>query len=256
MKTFFRFWSAVWIICLFAPALPAEPDSASMLERFYEANKAYRDGLYEQAVDGYRRLIDDGYTSGHIYYNLGNSHFRMGALGHAILAYERARQLIPRDDDLLFNLSYARSQTIDALDEDGSSTANGFLGIGSLNMREVFYIFSAVNMSFFCVLALRLFVKSEWSYYLTILLAILITIGAGAFLLKWYDWRTDDRAVVLADEVAVRAGPDPTDTVLFNIHEGTVVHYERSEDDWVLLNLSKEQRGWAPAKVIEPIIPR
>lgn len=43
----------------------------------------------------------------------------------------------------------------------------------------------------------------------------------------------DDRSVVLSEEVQVRAGPDIKDTVLFKIHEGTVVHFERSEGDWV-----------------------
>ena len=73
-------------------------------------------------------------------------------------------------------------------------------------------------------------------------------------MLKWYGWAADDRAVVLADEVEVRAGPDRGDTTLFKIHEGTVVHHERSEDDWVLLHQSKDKRGWAESEQLERVL--
>jgi hypothetical protein len=54
----------------------------------------------------------------------------------------------------------------------------------------------------------------------------------------------DNRAVVLAKEADVRAGPDTGDTILFRVHEGTIVHYDRAEDDWILLQLSEGKRGW------------
>ncbi len=64
---------------------------------------------------------------------------------------------------------------------------------------------------------------------------------------------TDDRSVVLSEEMQVRAGADIKDTVLFKIYEGTVVHYERSECDWGLLHLSKDKRGWVELNCLERI---
>jgi len=43
--------------------------------------------------------------------------------------------------------------------------------------------------------------------------------------------------------------------ILSKIREGTVVQYERSEDDWVLLHLSENKRGWAKADQLERIAP-
>ena len=85
-------------------------------------------------------------------------------------------------------------------------------------------------------------------------LVIFIGIGGCALALKWYGYATDNRAVVLTDEVEVRAGPDPGGTTLFKIHEGAVVYHERSEYDWVLLHLSKDKRGWAESKQLERIV--
>jgi len=72
--------------------------------------------------------------------------------------------------------------------------------------------------------------------------------------LKWYGFAFDDRAVVLSQKIDVRAGPDPGDTTLFKIHEGTIVTYERAEGDWALLHLSEDKRGWAEAKHLERIL--
>jgi len=45
-----------------------------------------------------------------VYYNLGNACFRQGKLGFAILNYEQARRLAPRDPDILANLRFAEQR--------------------------------------------------------------------------------------------------------------------------------------------------
>ena len=228
----------------------------SFVEQFFEANQAYKNHQFQQAIDAYLHLIENGPENGQVYYNLGNAYFRLGDLGRAILSYERARLLIPRDGDLAFNLSHARNQTQDASIDLQMSSFNGFLGLGSFNRYEVFFVFVLLNLLFFSLLCLRLYKKTEWTYYLSIFLAIVISIGGCALALKWVAWTTDNRAVVLAEEVVVQAGPDSRDTVLFKLHSGTVVHVERTESDWTLLQLSKDKRGWTESNQLQRIIKR
>ena len=113
--------------------------------------------------------------------------------------------------------------------------------------------FMLLNVLFFGILLIRLFNKAEWTYYLFIILLIFAVIGSSSFALKWYQSKTDDRAVILAEEVDVLAGPDPQDTALFKLHEGAVVHQERSEDGWCLIHLSSERRGWIRSKDLEKV---
>ena len=129
-----------------------------------------------------------------------------------------------------------------------------FLGLDSLNRYEAFLAFTVLNVFFFFILGLRLYKKTEWSYYLSIFLAIIIGIGGCALALTWYTYSMDHRAVVLSNEVEVRAGPDPGDTALFKIHEGAVVRHARSEGDWVLLQLSEDKRGWAESRHLERVV--
>ncbi|UCH82283.1 MAG: tetratricopeptide repeat protein, partial [Nitrospiraceae bacterium] len=77
---------------------------------FYKANALYEDGKYDEAIEVYTSLIDQGRESGNLYYNIGNSYFKKGELGKAIVNYERANKLIPDDSDLKSNHDFARSK--------------------------------------------------------------------------------------------------------------------------------------------------
>ena len=248
------------IIMIFLPVLiivscgvnPKNDQSAQ--GDFFEANRAYKNDQFQEAVDGYLKLIANGNKNGHIYYNLGNAYYRLGDIGKAILFFERARLLLPRDDDLIFNLTHARNQAVDAVGDVQTFSLADFLGLDSLNLYETFLIFSIFNVFFFFILGLRLYKKTEWSFYLSIFLVIVIGIGGCALAWKWYQLPTDNRAVVWSVEVEVRAGPAPGDTALFKILEGTIVPHDRAEGDWVLLHLSNYKRGWAPSKHLERIV--
>ncbi len=247
--------SAILVLVCFLSVAQANT-GPSFVEQFFEANQAYKDHQFQQAIDGYLHLIDNGPENGQVYYNLGNAYFRLGDLGRAILSYERARLLIPRDGDLSFNLSHARNQTQDAAIDLQMSSLSDFLGLGGLNRYEAFLGFVLLNFLFFALLCIRLYKKTEWTYYLSIFLAIVIGIGGCALALKWTARATDNRAVVLSQEVLVQAGPDSRNTVLFKLHAGTLVRVERTENDWTLLKLSKDKRGWAESNQLERIIKR
>jgi tetratricopeptide (TPR) repeat protein len=220
---------------------------------FFKANQAYKEDRYQEAEAGYQKLLDAGYQSGHLYYNLGNAYLRQGELGPAILSYERARTLMPRDADLLFNLRYALDRKQDVVPEDRSMLATAFFWLDSLTVRELFWTFAVLNVLFWVVLLLRLFNRSDLAYYLLLTVAILWAIGGLSFGLKWYQAETDDRAVVLPKEVSIFSGPDERETVLFKLHCGTIVHQERSEDGWALVSFSGDKRGWAKSGGIERI---
>jgi len=223
-------------------------------EVFFNANQAYRQGRYQEAIDGYRRLIRSGHRSGHIYYNLGNAWFRMHRLGWAILNYERASILMPRDADLNFNLRYALNKTQDAIPEANSFISTTFFWLKSFGLSELFWGFTVVNLLFWGILLIRLFLKSEWTYYFSIAFLILWLVTGLSLGLKGYDMARDDRAVILSPEADILAGPDAGDTILFRLHEGAIVHYERSEDGWSLIHLSGKKRGWVKVGAVEPVI--
>jgi len=222
-------------------------------EIFFKANQAYKDGRFAEAVDGYTELLKMGHGNGHLFFNLGNAFFRLGSLGRAVLNYERARLLIPRDADLVFNLSYVRDQLQDDIEEDSAFLTMAFFWTRSMTLKELFLLFAIINIMFWAILFVRIFKKGEWTYYTTVILLIFWIIGGMSFGLKQYWISSDDRAVILEKEVDILAGPDPRDTILFKLHEGAIVHHERSEDGWSLISLSQDKRGWMKSEALEKI---
>ena len=229
-------------------------ENPSAEELFFEASRAFKENRYQEAIDGYFQLIDNGYVNGHLYYNLGNAYFRSGQLGRAILNYKRAQLLIPRDADLNFNLRYALDQTQDAISEDQNFLKQAFFWLDEFAFRELMWGFAVLNILFWSILVLRLFVRPEWTYYVFIVLLIFWLVGGASLGVKWHQLRTDLRAVILAQEADVLAGPDSNDTVLFKLHEGTTIQRERIEDGWSLIRLSENKRGWLKSSTIEQIL--
>ncbi len=138
-------------------------------EIFFKANQAQKEGHYEKAAEGYQNLINSGYAGGHVLYNLGNVYIRLNRIGMAILEYERARLLIPRDADLQFNLAYARNLTRDAIPASTGFMEHTLFWMDSFNLKELFWAFAALNLLFWTILLVRLFYRSEWFFYLFVL---------------------------------------------------------------------------------------
>ncbi|MCP4624164.1 MAG: hypothetical protein GY850_11595 [bacterium] len=231
-------------------------DTPSAEELYFSANRAFKEDRYQEAIDGYLQLIGSGYVNGHLYYNLGNAYLRSGQLGRAILNYKRAQILIPRDADLNFNLRYALDQAQDAISPDQNYLKQAFFWLEDITLRELMWGFAGLNILFWGILFLRLLVRPEWTYYVFIVLLIFWLVGGASLGVKWHQFKSDLRAVILAVEVDVLAGPDSNDTVLFKLHEGTTIQRIRIEDDWSLIRLSDSKRGWVESSAIDQILPR
>lgn len=78
-----------------------------------DADKAYQENDFNAAIEQYEAILQDGKESAAIYYNLGNSYYKIENIAKAILNYERALLLNPGDSDTRFNLDLAKSKTVD-----------------------------------------------------------------------------------------------------------------------------------------------
>ena len=245
------------LLLVLAALLLAVPLAAVTPDRdreYQEAHLAYRETRFQAAYDGYERLLGTTGADGHLLYNLGNAAFRLNQIGRAILSYERAQVLLPRDADLKFNLGHAREQIRDVIPEAESFVGTALFWLGSLTLAEFFWCFAVANVLFWCILAVRIYSQAEWTYSLLFLLLGVWLLAGISFGVKWQQTRTDDRAVILQTEISVLAGPDSRDTLLFKLHEGTIVHLERSEEGWSLIRLSDGRRGWLRGESAERIV--
>ena len=100
------------LICFFAamPCFGEEERALDPQQVFYTANTFYAGRDYSKALEAYQSILNAGLENGVLYYNMGNCYFKMGKLGYAILYYDKARKMFPRDSDLVSNLAYAKQQ--------------------------------------------------------------------------------------------------------------------------------------------------
>ncbi len=86
-------------------------------ELFFQANKAYEQGKYKEAVDRYLKALPVAGDNSVLFFNLGNAYYKSGQLGEAVLYYRKALQLSPRDEDVKQNLEIARLHIKDKIVE-------------------------------------------------------------------------------------------------------------------------------------------
>ncbi|NMA47704.1 MAG: hypothetical protein GX945_14195 [Lentisphaerae bacterium] len=126
----------LWLVLLGGLSLSAATLSRSEQERlcfeaeqlFSQAQESYAQDrekareLWRKAAARYERVVREGdVENGWLYYNLGNTYFRLEDLGRAIANYRRAQRYIPHDEKLLQNLAYVRTRCRDAVPEPEST---------------------------------------------------------------------------------------------------------------------------------------
>ncbi len=106
-KLFFLFLFGSGIATL---AFGPMPEGRCQDATFAKANNHYKNGEFKEAIADYESILAEGRTSVALYFNLGNAYFRLHQPGRALLSYERARRLQPRDPEIQTNIRLARSQ--------------------------------------------------------------------------------------------------------------------------------------------------
>jgi hypothetical protein len=229
-------------------------------EIFEQGNQLYLEGDYAGAVEAYQAVLDAGFASVALHYNLGNAHFKAGELGLSILAWERARALAPNDPEVLANLELALSQTADAIEPLPRfwliSAASWWVGL--LPRGPLIAVVAAAWLLVGAGVAVRLLARRDevrgmgtWG---ALGGAVVVLVFGTNLFVRELGIGSADRGVILADAVPVRSAPaDQDDLTLFEIHEGTRIRIDERAGEWVEVVLDDGKVGWVPADVLEVI---
>ena len=75
-----------------------------------KANQAYKQELYNEALQLYLQEAKETGVSSALYCNIGDTYYRLKDNVHAVLYYERALVLDPSNSDARFNLDFVRGK--------------------------------------------------------------------------------------------------------------------------------------------------
>ncbi|MCF6155121.1 MAG: tetratricopeptide repeat protein [Candidatus Brocadia sp.] len=268
--------------------MKSEISSDDAIKLFTDANEKYQlaakfvaskniqeaEQKLKEATLQYEAILARGFKNGQIYYNLGNTYYRQGELGKAILNYRRAEQLIPRNADVDTNLRLIKGSIEDKELSNGVPVA----------IRRIFFWFFLLNQNELSIVAVALYVvlmallfflivcKYEW------LKRIIIGFSAGLFIavvslgIKIYIEQGVNRGVIVTSKCEVRYGPGEEYEPKFEVHNGAECVIEDEKDGWYRVylkvgvkqdtglkssteeNASKDvRRGWLQKKNVDVI---
>lgn len=224
-----------------------------------DGNKAYSDGLYTDAVSLYKQVTELGLESPELYYNLGNSYFKLNDFAHAILWYERAHRLDPGNEDINFNLNVANSKIADEIDPlPLLFYIRWYQGIVNLLPVNTW----AVQMIIFFILTLacitlyfssRRLILRKTGFWAGILF-LLLTLFTLLFSISGYHkLRTLHEAIVFDPTITVKSSPDEKSIDLFVLHEGTKVQLLDKIGNWYEIRIANGSVGWLPTEALVEI---
>ena len=95
-------------------------------ELFDKGNDLYNQGRYLEAIESYSDIIKDGKHSSELYYNMGNSYYKLNDIANSIFYYEKALLLNPKSEKITNNLSFAQNMLIDKIEPLPQNQINSF----------------------------------------------------------------------------------------------------------------------------------
>lgn len=223
-----------------------------------QGSRAYAAGEHAAAL----ALFDSAasaFTSPALLYNIGNCHFKLNDIPHAILYYERALRLAPGDADVQTNLELARQNVVDRVNELPSfslgSTWSRIRGGRDADQWARRSLWAC--LAFFVALAAAVALRQRTARRVLFGLSGLLFIGTAlsiAFAAFRHKEVTDQsEAIIMSAKVDVRSEPRDGSTVLFVLHRGTKVTILQQDNAWSEVQLANGSVGWMPPASLERI---
>lgn len=228
-------------------------------KKFSEANELYNAGNYEQAIDVYKSIIDNGYNDSKLFYNIGNAYYKSDQVPESILYYEKALKANPDNEDARFNLRLANLKTIDKIEELPKvfyaewydsllkmTTSNGLAFFSTIVIWIAFFLFIT-----FVLIRSSLLKKTSFALgIVSLVVFILVSVFA------WNSYQIEQHkkeAIIFSSSIYIKSSPDEAGTNLFMLHEGTKVEILDSVNDWYKIKIKDGNIGWLPPGSVELI---
>ena len=226
---------------------------------FKTGNDFYNNGQFEKALDSYFKVLDEDYHSAELYFNIGNTYYKLDSTAQSIFYFEKAKKMSPIDQEILNNLSYAENMKIDLIEKLPKSQIENFqvylFNLFSTNQWG--YILVSL-IWFFCILFSLYYLVSNSRlkkifFLITSLFFLLITFTFTIGTQKSIYDSSLTEAIIFEKQISVNDEPNDRSEVLFNLHEGTKVNIIEKLENWLKIKLENGAEGWIKSKGIKQI---
>ncbi len=233
-----------------------------------QADSAYQHERYQKALSRYLDLAKTAGTSSDLYYNIGNTYYRMRDNTRAILYYERALQLDPSNDDARDNLNFVREKAHISVDTGASFFTDFFEGLVSRESSNTWSVIAVVTfILFLCALALYLFVTNVTLRKVgffgggVLLLVCIVSVSCAWYLYSKAENQTEAIVMVPSSTLSTAPHAPSAREAAFTLTEGHMVSILDSvvnnsgvqKEKWYKVKSADGKQAWINAADIEKI---
>lgn len=229
----------------------------SALPSFEKGNQLFIEGEYREAIEAYMVVVESGLVSAELYFNLGNAIFRTGDFPRAILFYERARRLSPKDEDILLNLGIANTRITDRFeimpDVFFVRWWKNFSGVFSRDGWAIIFlvlIFTSASCLAWYFLELT-YDRKKLAFYSFLIVLIFSGTALGASIQQHRE-QTRSAGIIITNRVDVSSTPQIS-RPQFSIHAGTKVDILDELGNYYRIRVPDGNTGWISKNDLEVI---
>lgn len=224
---------------------------------FVSANNLYKNGKFQEAIDLYKKVESQELVSSELYYNLGNSYYKLNKVGPSIYYYEKALKLNPLNDDVKNNLVFAKRLALDNIEELPQTVLQKFNAnyLQKLSYNQwaiVVVVFSFLGSLLFLLFYFAEVPSKKRFYFVTSIACFIILLSSLFITINQYNSSLANKeAIVYAEKTDVKNAPTLNSEDVFTLHEGTKVIVLDSVDNWKKIKIADGKIGWIIAEDIK-----
>ena len=220
-----------------------------------QAMNAYDAGQFAAAEKYYRSVLNPAEPSANLLYNIGNCLFQQGKLPQALVCFERALRLSPRDPDILENLNLTRRKLMlaEKYKVESPSDIPPYLR-DSLRPDEWLFLFCAGIALILTAAGVAVLRGNGRAFRIVLTAGILLVILSGAaYLSQRSGSYNSDYAVVTTRDLPVYSLPsDHAGKVEMKLRAGEEVTIAERRMNWVRIR-SGSAEGWVHSTGIKSL---
>ncbi|WP_304347340.1 tetratricopeptide repeat protein [Capnocytophaga leadbetteri] len=236
----------ITLICLVIATIGWGQDQ----DNFDKATTLYQKGDYTQAAAVYSSILKSGKESSALYYNLGNTYYKLNNVPESIYYYEKALQLDPENADAKNNLIFANQMKVDAITPLPKTwvrqLSDGIVGLFSAHTWAVLSIIGV--FAFVLSFLLYYFVERtalKRTFFSLMLVFLFFAIGSYTLAHFCHKQVSQTQYAILFDKtVRVFSDANAYSSEVMQLHEGTKVEIIEDAKDWVKIRLVNGKTGW------------
>ena len=234
----------------------AQLSSVSYDNWFEDGNSAYNEGNYEQALTFYNSVVESGMESAALYYNMGNTYYKMKDYPKSILYYEKALKLDPSNEDIKTNLEIANLAIVDKITPIPKSFITKWWdGVGSAFSADGWAWISIVALALLLV-CLFVFLMSrrmgmrKVGFFIGLLAVLCLVVSVFFAITKQKDMKCQDEAIIMTPTAMVKSSPSENSVDLFVLHEGSKVRIMDGANGWNKIKIADGSVGWLQSEAM------